>query len=594
MSFLAPAGLFALFALPAVVALHLFRRRLTERRIAGLFLWPRQSLAAAAGRKRTRLLRSPSLWCELLLALALGLWLGTPSLGLAEATPHLVVVLDDSASMTALAAGNDARAKACAAVRTAVAALPGGGQVTLIASGPRPEILLGPAAPRALLEEALARWQPRRPHHDLLPALQLGHELVTRAEDRLLLVTDAAQPRALPAYAVASIGTALANRAIVAARRQREGGLEHLFVDVAAYGGTPQDVELRVLAADTAASELLRTRLALRPREVAHAALRLPASNAPLRLVLPPDALQLDDEVLLLPETVPPLAYTCLLPEETVTSLRLERLLGLLPGVHKAAVADAALVFTAAAGKLRPLTTEVVIAPLGDRTKPDDWIGPYLIERRHPLGEGLALDGVVWSAGSGSAPGWPFVLAGEHPLASEEAETDGLRIWLNLLPERSNLAAAPDWPILVQNLVERARAQLPGPQRANLRIGEPIVYRTRPDPAATRRPELATPGGQRLPARGLTQLSWEAREPGLHRLLAGEQELARWSVAFVDPRESDLTTRGSAQVAASEGIRANAAQPVRSGRTEGRALALLGLLALVLDWHFLRRRGGGA
>ena len=38
MSFVAPFALFATLAVPAVIALHLFRRRLVERPVAGLFV----------------------------------------------------------------------------------------------------------------------------------------------------------------------------------------------------------------------------------------------------------------------------------------------------------------------------------------------------------------------------------------------------------------------------------------------------------------------------------------------------------------------------------------------------------------------------
>src|SRR6185436_2604967 len=68
-SLLAPLGLLALVALPAVVILHLYRRRLRQRRVAGLFLFRADELMASAGRHRTRLLRSLSLLLELLAAL---------------------------------------------------------------------------------------------------------------------------------------------------------------------------------------------------------------------------------------------------------------------------------------------------------------------------------------------------------------------------------------------------------------------------------------------------------------------------------------------------------------------------------------------
>ena len=50
MTFAAPFGLLALLAVPAIVALHLFRRRLAERRVAGAFLFPATPVASDGGR----------------------------------------------------------------------------------------------------------------------------------------------------------------------------------------------------------------------------------------------------------------------------------------------------------------------------------------------------------------------------------------------------------------------------------------------------------------------------------------------------------------------------------------------------------------
>jgi hypothetical protein len=48
MTFAAPLGLLALLAVPAIVVLHLFRNRLPERTVAGLFLFPATAAIACA------------------------------------------------------------------------------------------------------------------------------------------------------------------------------------------------------------------------------------------------------------------------------------------------------------------------------------------------------------------------------------------------------------------------------------------------------------------------------------------------------------------------------------------------------------------
>ena len=147
MMFATPLGLLALLAIPAIVAIHLFRRRFPVRPVAGLFLWqfPRQT--PEGGGKITKLPITASLLLECLAALALALILAGARLSPAGVSPHLVVVLDDSASMAAVnARGESARDRAAARVRAEVERLGARTRVTLVRSGERPSVLAGPAA----------------------------------------------------------------------------------------------------------------------------------------------------------------------------------------------------------------------------------------------------------------------------------------------------------------------------------------------------------------------------------------------------------------------------------------------------------------
>ena len=114
-------------------------------------------------------------------------------------------------------------------------------------------------------------------------------------------------------------------------------------------------------------------------------------------------------------------------------------------------------------------------APAGADDERNDWIGPFLIEKRHPLLSGVTLEGVIWSASPTFArSGSPLVSAGNRPLLVEERE-DGRRVFhANIDPLRSTLVRSPDWPILLANLAEMARDELPGPDRTSLATGEPF------------------------------------------------------------------------------------------------------------------------
>lgn len=609
MSFLAPLGLFALASLPAVVALHLFRKRLPERRIAGLFLWPSDATAAQTGRRRAHLLRSPSFWCELALALLVSLLLGKIAFGITTPATHFVVVLDDSASMGASAGTRNVCEDARALVRDRLTALPNTAVVTLVTTGPRPEIAAGPRVPRELALAALARWNPTRPNHDPLPTLHFAAQMLANSGDDALFVTDAVpiDTAALPkSIAIRALGTQLGNHAIVAARRQRAetGTGEDVFVDLMTFTAAATEITVTVVAEDSAATELARSSLRAEPGAVQHVALGIPTTRAGIRVKLPPDALAIDNEVLLLPEPQHVVHVANLLSQEATRALRIEALLRAVPGVERAATAAAAdLVLAPVRGTLRPFRSELVIAPAlpgagtasapSSEPAPEDWLGPYLLERRHPLLRGVSLDGVVWSSGPADFPGQVLASAGDRVLVSEELGEDSGRTLVNLDPSRSNLAAAPDWPILFANVVERARARLAGPLAANVHVGERLVWRSDLASAEARDLHFVGPDAHAWPVRGATTFTHEARQPGIWRLLAGTRELARWSAAFTDPVESDLRTRGTGEVAAPpfEGTTA-AGLADTAGGLESRILACLVLLFLGLDWWFLAREGG--
>ena len=55
MIFTAPLGLLALLAIPAIIAIHLFRRRFPPRSVAGLFLWQVVQQTPQGGGKVTKL-----------------------------------------------------------------------------------------------------------------------------------------------------------------------------------------------------------------------------------------------------------------------------------------------------------------------------------------------------------------------------------------------------------------------------------------------------------------------------------------------------------------------------------------------------------
>lgn len=582
MTFTAPLGLLALLGIPAVVLLHLYRRRLQQRRVAAVFLFLGERLVTDAGRTRTRLLRTPSLWLECLLALLLALWLAGPSFGGAAAR-HVVFVLDDSASMMA-----GGRAAAAAAVAARTGELSSHDRVTVLRTGQRPEILAGPRALPSEVGPALANWRPARPRHDPLPTLDLARELAAGLGE-VVFCTDEKAPFGSQGITVLSLGETRPNAAILTAQRlRRAGGDEELRVRIAGYGA----MFAAELTVGTDTAQVLR-----RTVDVAgghgDVVATLAAGTGPVRLRLGDDALAIDNEAWLLPEPERTVRVCDVLPEAVRDQLELPRVFAALSGY--AVDPDpltAQLLLSTEAGHPLAGQTEVIIDP-GDGAR-DGWRGPFVVDRGNAWLTGIHLHGVVWLAGRADPPGRVLVAVGNRTLLSEEFVAAGRRLWINVDPGAGNIMRSPDWPLLFANLLEACRDEVPGLVHSNVVIGDEARFR-RSLVAGSDDADLwlEGPEGDREQGRGGRVVGWVVDRPGLHRVLGRSgAELASCAVRFHDPSESDLrgletkTVLPAATDDAGDGS-------LRDTSVERRMLGLLLLAVALIDWWLLAGRRPG-
>ncbi len=598
--FLNPLGLLALLGVPAVIALHFFRRRFQPRVVSALFLWESPTSTSLSGRRRERLLTSKSFWAELLLALLLGLAIAGPRACSGLEAQHLVIVLDTSASMGArpgLAPDESTPTfadEATERITTRIEALPSGSRITLVASGARPKILAGPGA---FPEEALAELA-RYPQlvtagrHDLEPATSLALQLA--GEGAVTLFTDHFEPERYPAQVgIVALGRATRNLAITRATRIKGGeagaGGERVLVTVANFS---QGTALTRVTLSVAGKALSAQGLELEAGARRHFSFDVPADTPALRASLEPDALALDNEALLVSPPTRTLSLGSTLDEQEERALgltsslpearRLDRLMALVEDSARATDLESAQLITSAAPSGGPRTWCLVLHPA--RGEALDLVGPFLIEKRHPLMNGVSLDGVVWSASQEvELPGVPLISAGNRPLMTEERDGARSLYHLNLNVARSSLQRSPDWPILLDNLAELRRGELQGAERCNLAMGESFRFRDiRPAEYSLQLPNGAGPR-RLLRARGSLVIE-DLDRVGLYTLERDGRALASFAVHFGDGGESDLT-------ALSQGERASLAQ-LAEEQTESSwvvlLLASLALCALLIDWCVLR------
>lgn len=614
MTFVNPWGLLALLAVPAIIVIHLYQRRFPTLVVSGLHLWSVETRQSLPGRRREKLPVSTSLILECLAALLLALLLAGPRIGEANRVPHLVVVLDDSASMSARRVDGGVETTARdAAIRelSRRVELAGRGSVlSIVTSGVRPALLVGPAASWDDAQRALAAWEPRSPRHAFEPAWDLALQLADE-KSSVLFLTDAV-PQNLPEVnrtkekaenktaaaktpekkeeplrgslperlELVSVGERASNLAIEASRWTFDptGAKGELFVRVRNFSDQPQSAELVglrnaetvfrkpiAIAAGGAESVLFDVPGGLgevtvsigtgtQSKPAATPAGAPPVGSAVVASDARVDALEIDSRVDLIEPKVRMVTVALTLPEG-MGAARIKRVLEVMPGVQFGE-ADAAHLVIGPAGE-RPVESDrawwLGIGPVSvgaaEREAAVDVAGPYLLEKSHPLLDGVVLGGVVWGGvQKGIENATPLISAGELPLLSRITGTRTVGYLLNIDLGRSNLTESPDWPILLTNLIELRRSELPGLSRWNYRLGEIVrfrLYEGAVDPVADGSGELTLVhnGVTRKVPRGPTVELTGTNETGLYVINEGPRELGRFAMQFNDLEESNLRER---------------------------------------------------
>lgn len=499
---------------------------------------------------------SLSLILELLAAVLLALVLSQPRLGDQDRVRHFVVVLDNSASMSALNRdGKTNREKALGEITQRIRNAARGSVVTIILTGQRPEMLVGPAVSWEVAEKSLANWRPALPKHEPMSALDMAAQLAEENGD-LIYITDAmpSADQRVPRNAdVIAVGMSLPNVAFTAARWTLEPKTlaGSLFLRVANL--SPRDVRIRIQATSGEQS-VLNQLIEVSAQGERSLESELPGGLERLRVTLSgdDDPLAIDNSLDLIEPKIRIVHVANTLAAEHPVNRALARIFEAIPDVSLVA-ADGADLVIAPAGVLPESARELWWLGIGPLDEADaakksakDLIGPYLIEKRHPLVEGVLLDGVVWG---GVQPlklsVTPLVSAGAEFLLARLNGTLTTAFILNVDIARSNLLDSPDWPILLSNLIELRRNALPGLRRWNFRMNENIEFRlfegtSTPEELAVRSVVLEHAGTRRELAPASVIEIPPLTTAGPYRISVGDQPVGEFAVNFFDVEESNL------------------------------------------------------
>jgi hypothetical protein len=388
-----------------------------------------------------------------------------------------------------------------------------------------------------------------------------------------------------------AVGEPLSNVGITAAERtlSPEDGRGTISLALVNHAGSPSRRRITVSAAG---KEVLARDLDVAPG-VSSLTLPLPPGLPPVHVALQDDELARDNDVILAEPRPRIVAVETRLPEGRGRDALL-RALGALSGVT--ASESPHLAFVEAADLEGPGSAGVWRAGFGRPPAswratgdPEDLVGPFLLEKRHPLLLGASFGGVVWSGAMPLAAGAvrPLASAGDRTLIGTPTPPRGdPAFFFNLDLDGTNLVRAPDWPILISNVVEMRRQSLPGPERWNYRAGEWVRVRLGRDPQG----ELRIRGGgieRTLPAG--RQLEFMAPAPGLLQILEGDNVLYELGVNFLDATESDLRGQAAMEVGELPDVPDLRAETGASSDPLFWILLAIAAAAMIGNWHVLRR-----
>ena len=316
---LSPSGLWLLALLVPLVVLYILKVKRAKKRVASTWLW--------AVAQRDLMARSP--WKKLfaqipLLIQALGLIL----LALALARPatrgreltgdHVAIVIDTSASMTAVAEGPDKQpttrlALAKAAAKDILSALTPGSDALVLEAGRDARLLAPLDRDLVRIKAAIDRVEPEDVEGDLGAAVALAVDRLRQlgGSRRIVVLTDGnlARPASLTGASlpleVITVGTPVENTAIVRvdvrSGSEPVSGKEQVqgFLVVANFGKAPRDVYV-TMREQNASDVLASRRVLVQPGERLPVALTFHPSVGDYRKGLlfeisPHDAMPVDD-----------------------------------------------------------------------------------------------------------------------------------------------------------------------------------------------------------------------------------------------------------------------------------------------------------
>jgi hypothetical protein len=538
-----PFAFLASLAIPALVAIYWLRSRHRRQPVSSLILWLDHRETKEGGRIVDRLQMPLLFFLELLTIVLLILAAAGPRTNAGSRSIPLIVILDDSFSMLAL--GPDSfRDRAIASLERE---LHDYNPVQFVLAGEKPRVLSEPVDDAERAIALLDQWKCLSPSSNIEEALAFASSL-DPPRARVIVITDR-PPTEAPADSRVqwwAFGATKSNVAFVNAARTEREEETRCFLEVANLSTTAARTELLVeidpaSEIDLSGEKTRRSVLELAANETRRIVVKLPSGAGTLKARLEDDSLTIDNEVILLPEPRENVRVVIDVQDSELRKL-VEKALAATKDVEL--VQDRPELRITDYDAIRQHDSQSWILKLIADAESQSYLGPFVVNRSHPLTEGLSLGGVVWGAGKNSSQsGAPVIAAGDVLLLTDLERPDGTHeVQMQLRPRLSTVHETPNWPILIWNLIDWRAASAPGIRDGNLRLGAEAIVNLRPGTLSIR---MITPEGKtvELPVQSNTQMI-QTDSVGVYELKTSNQNLT-FAVNALNSQESDLRGCGS-------------------------------------------------
>ncbi len=616
MNFLSPAAFFLSLLLPVIVIMYLLKLRRQTQKVSSTFLWRQLVRDVEANAPWQKLRRNLIMILQLLFLAALIFALAEPfTLAEGAGGDAMILILDNSASMSATDAEPTRLEAAKMQARSFVEQAPEDTRITLIEAGAQTEILVSASQDRRQVQQAINGIQQGAGTSDISTALQLTAAITLRQPNTdIYIFSDGRNdfPERLNLngdlyyYPIGFEGT---NQGIsnIQLEQNPSGDNSTLFVQVSNFSSENTERRLEIYV-DDALFDAATLDINGYAQE-AYFAESIPADAQTIYAYLSgEDFLALDDTAWAVPQNLDLINILLV----TTGNRFLESAFGLLPNVAltvlnptefpqdtEAEAPDLFVFdqFTPTEDQL-PDTSILFIAPTSSTpffsiTSTVDQPIPRKTDPNDTLLAGIAINGVsILDAASIPLPNWAkMAVSGDTSLEPIPllfyGTTQGQKIAvLSFQLQHSDLPLQVAFPLLIANLTNWLA---PSPINSDL---EGISFSTLAftPPLGTTEVEITAPNGstsREIPGEnGLVLL--ENSFPGIYQIQWGENANARVAVNFFSAEESDIKPLGQLDLS---GIENNSQELTinQAKRVFWRPIAFLALTLITAEWMVYHR-----